>query len=31
MIHNLHYDEYKNVVTNVEFERLLSPGGPGKW
>jgi quinone-modifying oxidoreductase subunit QmoA len=29
MIHNLHYDEYKNVVTNVEFERLLSPGGPG--
>jgi quinone-modifying oxidoreductase, subunit QmoA len=29
LIENLHYDEFKNVVTNVEFERLLSPGGPG--
>lgn len=27
---NLHYKEFKNVVSNVEFERLLSPGGPGK-
>jgi quinone-modifying oxidoreductase subunit QmoA len=26
----LHYKEFKNVVTNVEFERLLSPGGPGE-
>ncbi len=25
----LHYKEFTNVVTNVEFERLLSPGGPG--
>jgi quinone-modifying oxidoreductase subunit QmoA len=29
-LEKLHYKEYKNVVTNVEFERLLSPGGPGE-
>ena len=25
----LHYREYANVVSNVEFERLIAPGGPG--
>ena len=30
LLDKLHYKEFKNVVTNVEFERLLSPGGPGE-
>jgi len=30
LLDKLHYNEFKNVVTNVEFERLLAPGGPGK-
>jgi heterodisulfide reductase subunit A-like polyferredoxin len=30
LLDNLHYKEYRNIVTNVEFERLLSPDGPGK-
>ncbi|MCF8380263.1 MAG: FAD-dependent oxidoreductase [Bacteroidales bacterium] len=30
LIENLHYDDFQNVVTNVEFERMLAPGGPGK-
>ncbi len=29
-IENLNYLTYKNVVTNVEFERLLAPGGFGE-
>lgn len=28
-IAGLHYKDFKNVVTNVEFERLLAPSGPG--
>ncbi len=30
LIDNLHYSNFSNVVTNVEFERMLAPGGPGK-
>ncbi len=30
LLDNLYYKEFKNVVTNVEFERLLAPSGPGK-
>ena len=29
-IENLHYSEFSNIVTNLEFERLISPSGPGK-
>ncbi len=28
-IENLNYSNFKNVVTNVEFERLIAPGGVG--
>ena len=28
-IDNLHYSDYENVVTNIEFERLLALNGPG--
>ena len=30
LIENLHYSDFKNVVTNVEFERLIASNGPGK-
>ena len=30
LIKNLHYSDFKNVVTNVEFERLIASNGPGK-
>jgi len=30
LIDNLHYSEFQDVVSNVEFERMLAPGGPGK-
>ena len=30
LIKNLHYSDYKNVITNVEFERLIASNGPGK-
>jgi len=30
LIDNLHYANYKDVVSNVEFERLLAPNGPGQ-
>ncbi len=30
LLDNLHYKEFPNVITNVEFERLIAPGGPGK-
>ena len=29
-IKELRYNESKNIVTNLQFERLLSPSGPGK-
>ncbi len=29
-IENLHYADFQNVVTNVEFERLVAVSGPGK-
>lgn len=29
-LENLNYLSSKNIVTNVEFERLLAPNGPGK-
>ena len=30
LIKNLHYSDFENVVTNVEFERLIASNGPGK-
>ncbi len=29
-IDNLHYSDFSDVVTNVEFERMIAPGGSGK-
>ncbi|MBN2481671.1 MAG: CoB--CoM heterodisulfide reductase iron-sulfur subunit A family protein [Bacteroidales bacterium] len=29
-IENLHYADFQNVITNVEFERLIAVNGPGK-
>jgi quinone-modifying oxidoreductase subunit QmoA len=29
-VENLHFDEYENIVNNVELERLLAENGPGK-
>ena len=29
-LENLNYSSSKNIVSNVEFERLLAPNGPGK-
>ena len=26
----MHYSDFKNVITNVEFERLIASNGPGK-
>jgi quinone-modifying oxidoreductase subunit QmoA len=30
LIENLHYSSFENVVSNVEFERLIAPGGLGE-
>jgi quinone-modifying oxidoreductase subunit QmoA len=29
-VENLHFGEYKNIVNNVELERLLAENGPGR-